>query len=86
MSLRVTINEEPRVFSVQVGSNEIGRVISYFEKGEDNNDAYEAKRYIGGDTEYEHIGDYDSLKEAGSAVVEYAHGPGKIDKVVERLV
>lgn len=86
MGLKVTIQEEPRVFSVQVGCNEIGKVTSYFEKGEDNNEAYEAERFIGGDPEYESIGYYSSLKEAGAAVVEYAHGEGKIDKVTERMV
>lgn len=86
MSLKVTIQEEPRVFSVMVGCNEIGKVTSYFEKGEDNADAYEAERCVYGDEEYENIGYYGSLKEAASAVVEYAHGDGKIDKVTERLV
>ena len=89
MSLKVTIQEEPRVFSVQVGSNEIGRVTSYFDKGEDNNDAYDAECASINDDyemEYETIGYYGSLKEAAGAVIEYGYGEGKIDKIVERLI
>ncbi len=88
MSLKVTIEEEPRVFSVLVGAKRIGRVTSYFEKGEDNDEAYEAERYVGTDgVEYVPVGQYGSLKDAGSAVVEDEHGyDGKIDKVTERIV
>jgi hypothetical protein len=87
MSLKITVNEEPRKFSVRIGSADIGRVTSYFEKGEDNDEAYWAERTTDDDDiEYESIGYYATLKEASLAVVEYEYGDGRIDKVTERLV
>ncbi len=89
MSLRVTLNEEPRVFNVMVGSNEIGRITSYFDEGEDNSESYHAERNDAGDDDeddYAHVGWYSTLRDAGRAVVEYAHGVGKIDSVEERKV
>ncbi len=87
MSLKVTIFEEPRVFAVSVGANYIGKVTSYFEKGDDSSEAYYAERATNRtEKEFEDIGYYSSLKEAGEAIVSYSHGDSKIDKVTERLV
>ncbi len=89
MSLKVTLSETARSFEVLIGYNIIGRVTSYFEKGEDNKEAYHAQ-VVNDDKEkdedFQHVGWHPKFTDAISAVVEYAHGPGKIDKITDRLV
>ncbi len=90
MSLKITVQEEARVFTVSVGRNEIGKVTSYFEKGEDNKEVYHAQVVNDAkekdDYDFSHVGWHPTLKEAIDAVVEYSHGPGKIDNITERVV
>lgn len=90
MSLKITIDEDPRVFTVSIGCKCIGRVTSFAEKGEKNEDVYYAERLTDddedGQEQYNCVGDYSSLKAAGAAVCEYEYGPSKIDKVTERIV
>ena len=86
--MKITLNEEPRVFSVRIGNSVIGQITSHAEKGEDTEDAYFAERVTDDTVEepYEGIGYYSTLKEAGVAVVSFEYGPSKIDKVTERIV
>lgn len=96
MSLKVTLSETARSFEVLIGYNIIGRVTSYFEKGEDNTQAYHAELCRENDDDanadaldssnFKHVGWYSSLKEAGSAVVDHDHGEHKIDAVTEKVV
>jgi hypothetical protein len=89
MSLKVTLEEEPRVFHVRVGCNSIGKVTSYNDESNDP-ESYHAARFVKGDDDGEDreetLGWFDTIKEAGEVVVEYAHGSSKIDKVIERIV
>jgi hypothetical protein len=86
--IKVTLEEKPRVFAVMVGCNEIGQVTSYFDPDCDDNEAYHAELYRKDDEEgeHKHLGWHPTLKAAALRVVEYAHGPTKIDKTEERGV
>ncbi len=87
MSLKVTVNEDPRRFSVNIGRNTIGRVTSCYQEGESPTEAYQAERpSTEEDGEWEFVGWFDSLKEAAVAIIEYAHGPVTIDSINERVV
>ncbi len=83
--MRVTIEEEPRVFLVRVGENNIGKVTSYHEEGDDNDENYHAELYTDEDNDKD-LGYHATLEEAGKVVVDWAYGPAKINKVVERIV
>lgn len=91
MAMNVELREKPRVFEVWVGENSIGEVTSYVD--DDNNDdddpseLYEAHLYQSGDKEENiDLGWYSTLRIAALSIIEYAHGWGKIDKVVKRKV
>jgi hypothetical protein len=86
MSLKVTLEEKPRVFAVKVGCNEIGQVTSYFDPDCDDDEAYHAELYKKSDDEEDpkHLGWHPTIKAASLCVVEYSHGPTKIDKVKDR--
>lgn len=90
MSLKVTLEETPRVFEVRVGCNTIGKVSSHkYDSDDKTEELYHAYRFTNdndevGGTEGVAMGWYGTLREAGEAVVEYEHGPTKINKVVPR--
>jgi hypothetical protein len=88
MSLKVTLEEEPRIFLVKVGENSIGKVTSHWEKGDaDDDENYHAALFTNDEDKRDKgLGWFDTLEKAGIAVVEYAHGPTKINKVTERIV
>jgi hypothetical protein len=88
MSLKVTLDEEPRVFVVKVGCSEIGKVTSFFEPDCEDDEAYHAELYKADsdDEDPKHLGWHPTLKAAALKVVEYNHGPTKIDKIEERPV
>lgn len=90
MAMNVELREKQRVFEVWVGDNSIGEVKSYVDDfDEDDDDSrYEAFLYKTGGTDGEdlELGWYNTLRVAAQQVVEYAHGPCKIDAIKKRKV
>lgn len=91
MSLKVTLEETPREFDVKIGCNTIGRVRSFrCDTSEEDNEEelYEATLFIPGEDgdDEEDLGYWNTIEEAGVAVVEWAHGPTKINKIITRPV
>ncbi len=88
MSLKVTLEEKPRVFLVKLGCNNIGQVTSFYDLEDANGEEqYYAERFTGSEDKIVvPMGWYATLKLAGVAIVAYAHGDTKIDNVTERIV
>ena len=88
MSLRIELREQPRVFDVFVGERAIGKVTSYISKEDEASDSpYEALLFTEKDDgEETDLGWHSTLALAAEAVIEYEHGAGKINKIVERNV
>ena len=86
MSLKVTLEEQPRVFVVKVGEREIGKVTSYRDKRDVDDEAYFADRFTNDEDKGDQsLGWFNTLEEAGLKVVEYDHGSTKINAVKERI-
>jgi len=89
MAMNVELREKPRVFEVWVGENSIGEVVSYVNDfdDDDKDEMYEAQVYQSGDeVENLELGWYSTLRIAAQQIIDYEHGYGKIDKVVNRKV
>jgi hypothetical protein len=91
MSLKVTLEESPRIFEVKIGFNVVGRVTSYREVDCPDDEAYCAERLKDGgnedtDADFVSVGWFGTLKKAGIAVVEHSYGYTKLDSIVERVV
>jgi hypothetical protein len=91
MSLKVALEETPRVFEIKIGFNIVGRVTSYREVDCEDDEAYYGERLKAGgnestDDDYKQVGWYPTLKAAGIAVVDYGYGCTKLDSITERVV
>ena len=85
--MKVTIEEEPRVFTVSVGTLDVGKVTSYAEKGAADDEAYHAVLHSTTNDEPERsLGWCATLEEAAAKVVDHNYGPCKFGKVKERIV
>ncbi len=87
MSLKVTLDEQPRRFDVNIGCNTIGRVTSHqLKPNEPIEENYHAQLAAEGDEKRVDLGWFDTIELAAARVIEYAHGPAKINKIIERPV
>jgi hypothetical protein len=89
MSFKLTVDEEPRMFSVNIGYCKVGTIKShkYDTKEDEGEDLYYAKRI---DEASENgsvaLGWYKTMEDAVGAIVEYSYGESKIAKMTERPV
>lgn len=83
MSVRVTAQEKPRRFEINVGRVEVGRVTVW--GGRDDGEPCLAEFDACGEGQWEEYGWYRSVKDAARALVRRVYGGGSVDVVERRL-